>query len=248
MIAPNLIAAVAVFLFSSLALARSAPGSEKDVVENVTAHDLQLPPHQLQKRYYKVKPWDPPYKGKPPPWPPQEEADFPIPHFNRTCATDARVALWKWRYLCDRANDESLKTTNPRTRIRFCFDPPPSEALCCDADGNAKCGQTCLTSPLWPQNDTEAAWCGTCRLWEAPCLFGEYPALNNPENVCKCQFDKCYIPDDFNWERIRPETDGSGYPGLQRTTYVRDVKAWYGYLRIPYDMLDGKALLEADWL
>ncbi|KIY01292.1 uncharacterized protein Z520_02844 [Fonsecaea multimorphosa CBS 102226] len=248
MITSNLVAALGVLLFSCPALAHPTTASQMEVLVNVTAHDLQLPQHKLQKRdeYYHVKPWDPPYKGKPPPWP--EDAAYPIPRYNRTCTTDARVALWKWRYLCDRANDEWLKSTNPRTRIRFCFNEPPSEALCCDEDGNAKMGQTCLTSPLWPQNDTEAAWCGNCRLWEAPCIFGNYPELNNPENICKCQFNQCYIPDDFNWERINPEADRSGYPGLQRSPYLRDVKAWYGYWRLPYDDLKGKALLEVDWL
>ncbi|KIW33931.1 uncharacterized protein PV07_00745 [Cladophialophora immunda] len=229
-------------------MAHPAAAGERDVLVNITVHSLHLPSHMLQKRYYKFKPWDPPYKGKPPAWPSQEDATYPIPDFNRTCATDARVALWKWRYLCDRAKDESLKTTNPRTRIQFCFNPPPSEELCCDADGNAKYGQTCLTSPLWPQDDQEAAWCGTCRLYQAPCVFGEYPEINNPENVCKCQFDKCYIPSDFNWEGINPETDRSGYPGLKKTTYVHDVKKWYSYLSIPKDQVTEAMLEEADWL
>ncbi|OAP57382.1 hypothetical protein AYL99_08120 [Fonsecaea erecta] len=248
MIAFNLVAAVAVSLFSCLALTHPATTSEKVVLVNITTHSLQVPPHILQKRYYKMKPWDPPYKGKPPPWPPQESAAFPVPSFNRTCSTDTRVALWKWRYLCDRANDESLKTTNPRTRIQFCFHPRPTEALCCDADGNAKYGQTCLSSPLWPQDDAEAAWCAKCRLWEAPCVFGDYPEINNPENVCKCQFEKCYIPDDFNWEGINPETDRSGYPGLKKTSYLHDVKTWYGFFSIPKDHVTMADLEEADWL
>ncbi|KIW82259.1 hypothetical protein Z517_05286 [Fonsecaea pedrosoi CBS 271.37] len=248
MISSHLVAAVAVSFFACSALAHPATARAENVPVNVTVHSVEPPQHTLQKRYFKSKSWDPPYVGHPPPWPSQEDAAFPIPEFNRSCFTDARVALWKWRYLCDRANDESLKTTNPRTRIQFCFNPPPSAELCCDADGNAQRGQTCLTSPLWPQTDQEAAWCGTCRLYEGPCVFGEYPEINNPENVCKCQFDKCYLPDDFNPDHINPETDRSGYPGLKKATYVRDVKVWYSYFSVPKDGITDEDLEQSDWL
>ncbi|KIW98155.1 uncharacterized protein Z519_01739 [Cladophialophora bantiana CBS 173.52] len=224
MIVSRPIITLTALLFPFLAAAYPATGGKQDVPFNITVHSVEPPSHKLQKRY-KNKSWDPPYKGKPPAWPSQEDAAFPIPSFERTCVTDARVALWKWRYLCDRAFDESLKTTNPRTRIQFCFHPPPSAELCCDVDGNAKYGQTCLSSPLWPQDEQQAAWCSNdCRLSLGPCIFGEYAEINNPENVCKCQFEKCYIPDEFNWMGINPETDGSGYPGLKVESYLHEVK------------------------
>lgn len=146
------------------------------------------------------------YEGNPAPWPDQQNASFPIPEYKRTCATDARVALWKWRYICDRdSTDKDLWNVN----VVYCIHPPPSSERCCTGagdDGVPLMAANCLTSPLWPQSAREAASCATCDLRTNNCVYGNYAAVNNPQNVCLCQFPRCVLPEKYNPYN---STDGS---------------------------------------
>ena len=104
---------------------------------------------------------------------------YAIPYYNRTCETDAMVALMKWRNKCDRSPGDHGKIG--------CIGRAPSAERCC-VDGVPKDTKQCGRSRWWPNIGEwrEAAICGwNCNLQtDGTCHYGVDQKINNPRIWC----------------------------------------------------------------
>jgi hypothetical protein len=129
---------------------------------------------------------------KPPAWSSADQTRYPIPAYERTCESDADVALMIWRDFCDR---------NPFSHMNLkCYGRAPSAKQCCE-DGHPLDKVECQA--WWPSNERTAAICGKdCdNRVDGYCHYDADIDINNPKYWCECRFQKCKV----NEKLLSPE-------------------------------------------